>query len=114
MGYELPPRDKELVIGKSRFTRRQINEGYNPDADDKIVRDTLNFGRSVRDSQSAGVLGFIFDDPQMTLLELAAIIYLDKLPEEHPIKKVHNESDVREYIESARLAHYGIMGAPYA
>jgi hypothetical protein len=56
---------------------------------------------------------FIFPDEQMALLEYAAILYFDKLPADHPLRREHSEQDVRGYVVSARLWHYRFGIPPY-
>lgn len=107
----LPGLDVPVEIGRDRFTRRQVKEGYNPQTDDAFAVANLDFARDCLRAQGC-VRGFVFPDSQMAAVERAAIIYSDCLPEDHPLKREHLPEDIRNYLAAARLYHFGMPNMP--
>lgn len=109
----LPDLDKLVEIGKTKFTRREIQGFYDPAADDERMAQILQFGKDCADAHSSGAMRFIIPDSKIAELEITAILYFDCLPEDHPIKQLHPPEQVTGYLAAARLWRYGASGPDY-
>src|SRR3989344_7327491 len=97
-GFALPAMDTKVEIGESKYTRRDVIKYYDPKCDDELMSKSLEFGRICKDAIGGGAFRFIFHDSKMAALEIAAILYFDCLPNNHPIKKQYPADAVKDYV----------------
>ena len=110
---DLPPLDKIITLGGSIFSRKQLKELYDPSVDDELIAESLQFGKSCLNILKSSACRHVFTDTTMARLEWAVMLFVDAVPDEHPIKKQHSNYNVMSYLMAARLQHYGCLGAPY-